>query len=77
MKSLLEAHRIKREKAIAEHKQNELLRLKQEKQAWYNQFVANVYAWHENYPYENTVNNLWSTNFSINELLPNVVYEKN
>ena len=25
MKSLLEEHRIKREKAIAEHKQNELL----------------------------------------------------
>jgi hypothetical protein len=65
MKSLLKEHRIKREKAIAEHTQNELLRLKQEKQAWYNQFVANVYAWHENYPYENTVNNLWSTNFSI------------
>lgn len=65
MKNLLEEHRIKREKAIAEHKQNELLRLKQEKQDWYNQFVANVYAWHENYPYENTVNNLWKTNFSI------------
>jgi len=73
MKSLLEEYRIKREKAIAEHKQNELLRLKQEKQAWYNQFVTNVYSWHENYPYENTVYSLWQTNFSISsrELINN------
>ena len=28
MKNLLEEHRTKREKAIAEHKQNELLRIK-------------------------------------------------
>ena len=75
MKNLLEEHRTKREKAIAEHKQNELLRLKQEKQAWYNQFVSRVYAWHENYPYENTVNNLWYRTFSITpqELINNEI----
>lgn len=75
MKNLLEEHRTKREKAIAEHKQNELLRLKQEKQAWYNQFVSNVYSWHENYPYEDTVNNLWYRTFLVtpNELINNAV----
>jgi len=75
MKNLLEEHRTKREKAIAEHKQNEFLRLKQEKQEWYNQFVSRVYAWHENYPYENTVNNLWYRTFSITpqELINNEI----
>ena len=75
MKELLEEHRTKREKAIAEHKQNELLRLKQEKQTWYNQFVSRVYAWHENHPYENTVNNLWYRTFSITpqELINNEI----
>ena len=75
MKNLLEEHRTKREKAIAEHKQNELLRLKQEKQTWYNQFVSRVYAWHENHPYENTVNNLWYRTFSITpqELINNEI----
>jgi len=34
MKSLLEEHRIKKEKAISEHQQNEFLRMKQENEAW-------------------------------------------
>jgi len=64
MKNLLEEHRIKREKAIAEHKQNELLRLKQEKQAWFNNYRANMASWHENYEpdLDTCIDRLWWQN---------------
>lgn len=47
------------------HEKNELLRLQQEKQAWYDQFRANIYAWQPNYPFEVTINNLWNSHFSV------------
>ena len=64
MKNLLQEHRIKREKAIAEHKQNELLRLKQEKQAWFNNYRANMASWHENYEpdLDTCIDRLWWQN---------------
>lgn len=77
MKNLLEEHRIKREKAIAEHKQNELLRLKQEKQAWFNNYRANMASWHENYEpdLDTCIDRLWSQNFCISpqELINNEI----
>ena len=77
MKSLLEEHRIKREKAIAEHKQNELLRLKQEKQAWFNNYRANMASWHENYEpdLDTCIDRLWWRNFCISpqELINNEI----
>ena len=64
MKNLLEEHRTKREKAIAEHKQNELLRLKQEKQAWFNNYRAKMASWHENYKpdLDTCIDRLWWQN---------------
>jgi conjugal transfer mating pair stabilization protein TraN len=41
---IAEENRIKREQALALHKQNELARLRQEKQAWYNNYIANMNA---------------------------------
>ena len=41
---IAEENRIKREQALALHKQNELERLRQEKQAWYNNYIANMDA---------------------------------
>jgi len=77
MKNLLEEHRIKREKAIAEHKQNELLRLKQEKQAWFNNYRANMASWHENYEpdLDTCIDRLWWQNFCISpqELINNEI----
>jgi len=77
MKNLLEEHRIKREKAIAEHKQNELLRLKQEKQAWFNNYRANMASWHENYEpdLDTCIDRLWWRNFCISpqELINNEI----
>ena len=76
MKNLFEDLRIKKEQSIIQHQKNELLRLQQEKQAWYNNFVDRIYAWSGNYPYENTVNNLWNSHFSISsqELINNPYY---
>jgi hypothetical protein len=41
---IAEENRIKREQGLALHKQNELARLRQEKQAWYNSYIANMDA---------------------------------